>query len=161
MIHLASTWTPGTAIRQSRQPISDHIRDNEIKDVVFITGDTHTSWAFEATNTPFEGYIQETGEGAFAVEFGTTSINSANSNERFPTEEVLLHEDKIVNSPINPHLKYTNMRDHGYMILKVMPEQTMAVWKYVETLKEPDHSIKATKAYSVRTGEVKLNAVMD
>ncbi len=139
-----------------QQEIADAIIENKLTNVVFITGDTHTAWAFEATNRPFENYNQETGEGAFAVEFGTTSINSANSNERFDNEMVLEHEKKIVNSDINPHLKFTNMRDHGYLILSLTPDRATAVWKFLETIKERKLDFKETKTMWVNSGEIKL-----
>ena len=120
-----------------RKKIADFIRSNNISDVVFVTGDTHSSWALEVTEDPFELYDPESGEGAFAVEFGTTSVNSGNSDERFPADSVKLHEEKITNSPINPHLKYANLRDHGYLLISVYPGSVRANWYYVETVKEP------------------------
>ncbi|WP_425392672.1 alkaline phosphatase D family protein [Ekhidna sp.] len=137
-----------------QQMIADVIQ--ELDNVIFITGDTHTAWAFEATNKPFEVYNQKTGEGAFAVEFGTTSINSANSNERFSDSLVFLHEQKIINSSVNPHLKWGNMRDHGYMILNLNAEKASATWKFMETLREPNLAIKDTKTLYVKSDEVKL-----
>ena len=137
-----------------QQIIADVLKEEE--NTIFITGDTHTAWAFEVTNTPLDGYNKETGEGAFAVEFGTTSINSANANERTPDSLVLLHEKKIVNSDINPHLKWTNMRDHGYLILNIDRERATAEWKSMVTIRKPSHEIKETKTMWVNSGEVKL-----
>jgi len=139
-----------------QKKIADFIQDNSIEDVVFITGDTHSSWAFEVTVDPFNTYKSETGEGAFAVEFGTTSINSANSNERSSDEEVLKHENKIVNSPINPHLRYANLRDHGYLRLKLTKEKAVAEWHYVNTLKEKNHETALGKRLSVMSGQTRL-----
>lgn len=139
-----------------RSIIANAIQKTPVENVIFITGDTHTAWAFEATDDPFTTYNQETGEGAYAIEFGTTSINSANSNERFPDDQVLAHEQKIVNSAINPHLKFTNMRDHGYMILSLTPERAKATWKFMETIKEPSLTIKETNSAEVSDGELKL-----
>lgn len=139
-----------------QQLIADVIKEDSIQNVVFITGDTHTAWAFEVTNKPFDEYNQETGEGAFAVEFGTTSINSANSNERFADSLVFAHEKKIVNSAINPHLKWANMRDHGYLVLKLDKDRATGEWKSMETIREPNHAIKETKVMWVNSGEVKL-----
>jgi len=137
-----------------QQIIADVIK--ELDDVVFVTGDTHTAWAFEVTNKPFDSYNQETGDGAIAVEFGTTSINSANSNEMFADSLVRLHEQKIVGTEINPHLKWANMRDHGYLILSLQEDQATATWKFVETLTEPSLSIKEEKTLKVLSGEIKL-----
>ncbi len=140
-----------------QQIIANTIKKDSIDNVVFITGDTHTAWTFEATNNPFDDYDQDTGEGAFAVEFGTTSINSANSNERFPDSLVRLHEMKIVNSEINPHLKFANMRDHGYLVLELTPEKVTASYKFMETIKEfGNYGFKEMNTFFVNAGEVKL-----
>lgn len=139
-----------------QQHIADVIKEEPIENVIFITGDTHSAWAFETTNKPFDEYNQETGEGAFAVEFGTTSINSSNANESFADSLVLKHEQRIINSEINPHLKYGNMRDHGYMILHLEEEKASATWKFMQTIKEPNLEIKNSKTVTVQSGEVKL-----
>ncbi len=142
-----------------QQKVANLIRNNAIENIVFLTGDTHSSWAFEVTNQPQKGYTPETGEGAFAVEFGVTSINSSNSNERAPTDSVLIHEAKIVNTSINPHLKYANMRDHGYLVLSLDSEKAQATYKYVATLRERDQRVRTETVLQVNSGEVKLQAV--
>jgi len=124
-----------------REKIKKTIIENNLENVVFVTGDTHSSWAFEVTDKPFTEYNPETSEGAFAVEFGTTSINSGNSNESFSTDTVKMHEMAITNSPINPHLKYSNLRDHGFMVLSLNKERAKATWYYVD-LENPDSEIK-------------------
>ena len=139
-----------------RNKIAEFIKTNDLENIVFITGDTHSSWAFEATHKPVENYDQATGEGAYAVEFGTTSINSANSNERFPDDTIRYHESQIVNSPINPHLKYANLRDHGYLILELTEGKATATWKYVETLSKRTPSIKEEYAVSTLSGDNRL-----
>ncbi|ELR72870.1 Phosphodiesterase/alkaline phosphatase D [Fulvivirga imtechensis AK7] len=139
-----------------QQKIANFIKKNDIGNVIFVTGDTHSSWAFEVTVNPFSDYDPISGQGAFAVEFGTTSINSSNSNERFSTDSVLLHEKKIVNTPVNPHLKYANLRDHGYMVLSLFPDSARAQWFFVETLREPSSSEKLGMSVTVDKGSNKL-----
>jgi alkaline phosphatase D len=139
--------------------IADLIRDNQIENVVFVTGDTHSAWAFEATHQPFDDYNPATGEGAYAIEFGTTSINSGNSNERMSDEEVLAHEVKIANSPLNPHLKYTNMRDHGYLIITLSDKEVIATWKYTETSRERNRSIKSSVSMKCASGSNRLESL--
>ncbi|MEM9390848.1 MAG: alkaline phosphatase D family protein [Bacteroidota bacterium] len=137
--------------------IADLIRDQSIENVVFVTGDTHSSWAFEVSIDPFNDYDQHTGEGAFAVEFGTTSINSSNSNEWSPDDSVRAHEERIVNSPINPHLKFANLRDHGYLVLTLTPEEAKADWYYVESVTEKTDQEVLGKSISVQKGSTKLD----
>ncbi|TRX62653.1 alkaline phosphatase [Fulvivirga sp. M361] len=142
-----------------QRKIADIIQKNEINNVVFVTGDTHSSWAFEVAIDPFKEYNPSTGEGAFAVEFGTTSVNSANSNERFHTDSVRVHEGKIVNSPINPHLKYANLRDHGYLVLTLTADDARADWYYVNTNREPSDEESLGKSISVKKDQVRLNFI--
>jgi len=140
-----------------QEKLAQVIKKNALENVMFLTGDTHTSWAIEVTNKP-DTYNPETSTGAFATEFGAMSINSANSDERgeFSVEAIKLHEAKIVNSALNPHLKYTNMRDHGYLLLHLTPEKAHAQFKFVESVREKTTEMKAPVEFEVIAGENKL-----
>ena len=37
----------------------------------------------------------------------------------------------------NPHLKYVNLYDHGYLLLKLNRDSIIATYHYAETIKEP------------------------
>jgi len=137
--------------------LTTFLRDQPIQDVIFVTGDTHTAWAFEATNDPFNSYDPSTGKGAVAIEFGVTSTSSGNSNERFPDDQVKAHEKKISNSGINPHLKYVNMRDHGYLLLDISSDQVKAEYKIVPTLKKRTNEVRIDETFFVKSGYPKLN----
>ncbi|MEO0470848.1 MAG: alkaline phosphatase D family protein [Bacteroidota bacterium] len=136
-----------------QQQVADLIQTNAIENVIFLTGDTHRSWAFEATNQPKE---YASGKGAFAVEFGVTSINSGNADERFPADSVIAHENKIVNSSINPHLKYCNMRDHGYVLLSIDGEKAVADFRFVGHPNRKSDQVGTGKSFVVKTGETVL-----
>lgn len=136
-----------------RNEIAKHIQTDSLQNIIFITGDTHSSWAFEVTHEPFQHYNQATGEGAYAVEFGVTSVNSGNSDERFPTDSVRAHEDLIVNSSINPHLKYANLRDHGYMILSLTDSLAQANWRFVKHLRTSSGDEKKGMRATVKAGK--------
>jgi len=139
-----------------QEALYNTIKENDIKNVVFVTGDTHSAWAFDATNNPFENYNRKTGDGAIGVEFGVTSVTSANANERFATEVVLEHEKKIVDSEINPHLKYANLRDHGYLLLNINQDKLRATYKIVPSIKESSPDTKIDKVFEVESGTPKL-----
>lgn len=140
-----------------QRDIAEFLQKNSVRDVVFVTGDTHTSWAFEVTVDPFQTYNAETSGGAFAVEFGVTSINSGNANEGTPDSLVRLHEEYLVDGTINPHLKYTNMRDHGFLVLTVNKEKAVAEFNIVSTLKSQSFETSVDKVFSVSSGQVKLS----
>jgi alkaline phosphatase D len=143
-----------------REIIANHIIDNNIKDVVFITGDTHQSWAFEVDHKPLDknNTIQP-----YAYEFGTPSINSGNSDERYPNipiQKIIDHENLITNSSINPHLKFTNSRDHGYLILNLSNEKVVASWYYVNTLMRRENSIKKEVKFEGYSKDYRLKKVL-
>ena len=120
-----------------KKRIADFIRQENIGDIIFLTGDTHASWAFEVAIDPQKTYKAKNSQGAFAIELGTTSVSSANSNEYTTDDTVKMQEANYLKA--NPHLKYTNQRDHGYLLLTLFPEKAKAEWYYVETLLEPDN----------------------
>ena len=139
-----------------QKQLASLIKQDSIQNIIFVTGDTHSSWAFEATNNPFEDYDAETGKGAFAVEFGVTSINSANSNESTATDSVIMHEKEIVNTSLNPHLKYANLRDHGYLILTLTDSTATADYKFVSTVKKPESTVRTDTTFVVQLGSPHL-----
>ncbi len=140
-----------------QEELNDYLKAHNQGDVVFVTGDTHTAWAFEATNDPFNDYDPQTGQGAVAVEFGVTSISSGNANERFPDTMVRAHETGVVNTTaVNPHLRYVNMRDHGYLKLTLNPEEAKAEFKIVPTLKERSRDVITDRIFTVKRGSNRL-----
>lgn len=117
-----------------RQSLKNFIVNQNINDVVFLTGDTHTSWAIEAATDFEKTYDTKTSKGAFAVELGTTSISSANDNEYHSSDTVKMMEQSLLK--INPHIKFINARDHGYLLLTLSSKIAKAEWFYVETLRK-------------------------
>ena len=145
---------------KERELIAKYILDNDINNVVFITGDTHQSWAFEVNHEPLN--IDKSMR-AYAYEFGTPSINSGNSDERYPNvpiEKLIDHENLITNSPINPHLKFSNSRDHGYLVLSLSEDKVIARWSYVNTLIRRENSIKKEVKFEGYSKNYKLNKVL-
>jgi alkaline phosphatase D len=135
-----------------RSELAELILRDSLKNIIFITGDTHSSWAFEVTHNPFNNYNQATGEGAYAVEFGVTSVNSGNANERYPTDSVEAHEKTIVNTALNPHLKYANLRDHGYLVLSFTDSLALAKWHFVKHMDVRSSEEKEGQSVSVKAG---------
>lgn len=134
--------------------IKDYIINNRIHDIIFLTGDTHASWAMEVATDVANTYDPGTSRGSFAVEFGTPSISAANSNERNSTEDVKKSEVILIND--NPHIKYTNNRDHGYILLTLTPTTATSEWYYVETLRKEGGAEIKGPTYSVQKGSTAI-----
>lgn len=137
-----------------KKKIRDFIVGNRIGDVVLLTGDTHASWAIEVATDVKKTYDPKTSKGAFAVELGTTSVSSANDDERKSVDTVKMMEATLLKS--NPHIKYVNDRDHGYLLLTLYPSRAKAEWYYMENLKDPDTREFLGKRYGFDRGSVRL-----
>ncbi len=147
-----------------RTEIFNHIIDNEIENVVVLTGDFHTSFANEVVPTPVDlqvieigplqipfyspssSYDPTTGDGAVAVEFVTPSITSANFDENLSLAEALgiqiflntpIQLDTLSLGTANPHMKYAELISHGHYILDIKADSVQANFFYTDIL-DPD-----------------------
>jgi len=111
-----------------KRAIARQIVENDITNVVWITGDTHASWVFDTM-------VAGVSDAPVAVEFGVTSVNSANYDERASIDTVRMAEQLYLKG--NPHLKYNNLANHGYVLLSLKSDQAKAEYYFVETVKEP------------------------
>ncbi|HET9486499.1 MAG TPA: alkaline phosphatase D family protein [Chryseosolibacter sp.] len=130
-----------------KQRVSDFIKTHKVQNIIFLTGDTHASWAFEVVASPLKSTPRK-GYQPLAVEFGTTSVSSTNSNEFSPDDTVMLREQMYLKT--NPHLKFVNQRDHGYLLLTLSGEKAKAQWYFVGTLMRPDTTETMAKAFEVK-----------
>ena len=52
----------------------------------------------------------------------------------------------------NPHLKYNNQRDHGYILLTLNKEEAIAQFKVVETIRSRSDKEKTDLTARVKSG---------
>jgi alkaline phosphatase D len=109
---------PWDGFEAARRRLLGHIRDNDIRDVVVLTGDVHSSFVNELTEDPLDGYDPNTGAGSVAVEFVTPGITSPGLSFDAGTLAIL--------APLNPHTRWLEALRKGYMILDVTPERCQA-----------------------------------
>lgn len=158
------TWAGYPA---ERAEMMDFFADNELEDLVVLSGSFHASVSYEVTPTPITlsfievpgygnipkyspspTYDPETARGAVAVEFVTPSITSANFDELIGPESAAQLSDQV-NQPIrpnplidlgnpNPHMKYVDLLSHGYFLLDVDQAGVQADYYYSDILKEGD-----------------------
>ena len=133
-----------------RDRVLDVVSDNDIDNVVVLTGDAHVSMAFDVSKRPsaypeFAGvsndvpdYDGDTQEGSICVEFATPSITSNNFNEN--VNPILANGLEFqINKPIptngvnpNPHMRYVDLDQHGYYILDITSDRVQADYFYSE-----------------------------
>ena len=134
-----------------RDKIRQILARGPVQNTIIVTGDTHSSWAFEVPD-PNEDY-SSTGASC-AVEIATPSISSSNANERQPDDLVKLGEGALMQS--NPHLKYVNLRDHGYVVVTLNDKFAKAEWFYTSDLKKENAEIKLGKSITINRNNQKF-----
>jgi alkaline phosphatase D len=145
------------------QPARDRIYDvlkgangqPPVDNVVVLTGDIHSSWAADLSQDPNNpnvaagGYNALTGEGSRAVEFVCTSITSPGLNDPNGSTAGFLRS-------VNPHFKYIDLNQRGYMLLDVTPQRTVCEWWYVDTVGSVSNVQTFGTAFEVRYGSNRL-----
>ncbi len=135
--------------------IRQFLANNDIGNVLFTTGDTHCSWAFEVPLDLAE--YKETASSTVAIEFGTPSITSSNFNDGDTSDEEVMQAEAIFKqNQFNPHLKYVNLRDHGYLLLTMNMREVIAEWYYVDKINAPSSTEKLGARYVVKGGSHQL-----
>jgi alkaline phosphatase D len=127
-----------------------------VSDVVILTGDLHSSWAADLTqdpNNPFVqagGYDPVSGSGSRAVEFVGTSISSPSLAPELAGPLTALFRGQ------NPHLKYIELSQRGYMLLDVTRERAVCEWWFVDTVVAPSNVQTLGAAFEVQHGSNRL-----
>jgi len=122
--------------RSDRKEMVEHIYDSNIDNVVVITGDIHTSWG---NDIPHHGlnYDPNSGDGSVGVEFVTTSVTSGSSPVSVGASIV---------SGANPHIKYVDLAQKGYLLLDADQQRVKGSWVYVSSVSLPTYTVSETAA---------------
>jgi alkaline phosphatase D len=125
-----------------RKKVLDNILDNNIENVVFLTGDIHTSWANDIPYTK-ANYNAQTGAGSVAVEFVCTSVTSGSE---IPITAAIIQAS-------NPHMKYIDLSKRGYVLLDITEQRTQGDWRHVSDIKQKNFTTSVSASWSVNKGE--------
>ena len=145
------------------QPARDRVYDifkgtaqhAPVNNCVVLTGDIHSSWVADLTQDPNNpdvasgGYDPVTGAGSRAVEFVGTSVSSPGASDPTGSTAALLRS-------INPHFKYINLTQRGYMLVDVTPQRVVGEWWYVDTVQSISNVQTFAVAFEVQNGSNRL-----
>ena len=132
-----------------KKKLIDFLKTKTDKNIIFVTGDTHTSWATEIP-TSHAAYANDQNE-KVGVEFGIQSVTSANYDEG-GGGTARAKKIEASRRALNKHVKFNNFRDHGYMILTLNSEEAKAEYYYFDTISEPFPSENLGKTLRVKKG---------
>lgn len=127
--------------RYEKQRLLDTIQAQQYQNMVFLTGDTHCSWYFTID-------ANKNSPAPTIHEFATPSVSSANYNEFIHGWDTLaVAQYRLFRD--NPALQYTNLSDHGYLIVKINAAKLQTEFHYMKTIREQNIQEKTIKTFNV------------
>jgi alkaline phosphatase D len=146
-------WDGYTA---DRREVFKLIRNHQIADALFVTGDIHSGWACEL---PFDPASYPVGDSA-GVEFVCTSVTSNNLKDITgspPRTTSLAVEAAIIAN--NRHVKYLNFDDHGFSILDITSQRAQMDWFVIGDRADQNTPVTWSRSMATKAGTGKLTEV--
>lgn len=139
-----------------RREVFEHIRDEGVKNAVFLTGDIHSGWACEL---PYDAATAPLGDSA-GVEFVCTSVTSNNLKDFTDspprTTSVAVETAILAN---NRHIKYLNFDDHGFSVLDVTSRRAQMDYFVIGRRDDPRAGVRHAVSYATLAGTGRVTRV--
>ena len=156
-----------------RLELINFISKKNIQNVVFLTGDFHSSFASEIVSfepkefpqlgrvmQPIHDYDRDNGAGAVAVEFVTPSLSAANFDENISPEKASALEFQF-NKPIkkaggivaNPHMKFVDLDRHGYFVVTLDSQKAEVDYFFLDDVTKKFSREELGKRLRVKNGK--------
>ncbi|WP_199244023.1 alkaline phosphatase D family protein [Bacterioplanes sanyensis] len=132
----------------ARSRLFDLIEQQDIDNVVVLTGDIHSSWALELHRDPFMDNSQ-----ALAVELVTPAVSSPGIEHR--TRAALAASSL---QALLPHLQFVDFYHRGYVLLDVTPQRLQAEWWVVDRVDSPRYQSHCLNALQIPAGTAQFTA---
>ncbi len=113
-----------------RKRVFDHISRNDIRDVVFLSGDIHSSWASDLVSSD-STYVASTGAGSVATEF----IGSAVTSPSF------LPVTPSAITSADPYFKYIEATKRGYLLFDINKTRVQGDFIHASTVASRTYSM--------------------
>jgi alkaline phosphatase D len=124
----------------------------KIESFAVLTGDVHSSWAFDLPKDPFGGYDADTGRGSVGVEFAGTSVTSSSAIGAGPDGENQLAAIRAA----RPHLHYVDGRYRGYYLVDITRERLQSEFYAMKTVLDRTADQRFVIAFAAPAGQMHL-----
>ena len=146
--HAPSNADSWDGYRASRERVFDMVEETRADNLVVLTGDVHSSWAYDLPRRPFDDFDIRTGRGSLGVELVGTSVSSPSNLGAGPDGEAQLAQVKAA----RPHLHYCDGRYRGYFVLDLTRERLQADFFAVSTILDRSAEERFVKGFTTAAG---------
>jgi alkaline phosphatase D len=130
-----------------RDTLYQRIQDGGVENVVALTGDIHTSWGNDLPLNNYNNSDENAVVGSVGVEFVAPGITSSGSP---------LGVGVGIIQAANPHIRYADLSQHGYVLLDVNKTRTQGDWNFVNTITSQTYTSSVASSWYVNAGETFL-----
>ena len=123
----ADSWD---GYRMARSRVYDMVDRHHVPNLVVLTGDVHSSWAFDLPRQLSDTYDPASGRGSLGVEIVCPAVSSPSP---FQGDDVPKRLDDL--RARRPHLKFLDGRSRGYVVMDITRDRLQADWWFVPTVK--------------------------
>ncbi|MBN2986425.1 alkaline phosphatase D family protein [Pseudomonas lactucae] len=143
--HKPGRWTDGwDGYMANRTRMLASIERNRVKNPVFWAGDIHSFWV-----TDLHADADKPDSPVVATEFVGSSVTSDG-----PPYEAF---NKIL--PLNPHVKFFDSRQRGYMSVELKEQQMLTHFRVISDPRDPAAGVSTLKSFVVESGRAGAVAV--
>ena len=149
---------PGTPVRNNDawdgyQAERGRVREflGTLAQPVVLTGDMHSSWAFDIPRDPWGGYRAATGDGSLGVELITPAVSSP----PYFTPGLVDTLGPLLASSL-PHLKFMDGQRRGFLLVEASPTRLDATWHFSTTVTRRTAAATVGARMAVEAGTSRL-----
>ncbi|KAJ3145871.1 hypothetical protein HK101_002397 [Irineochytrium annulatum] len=125
---------------KNRERVMDFIQKENIEDIVVLTGDIHTSLAFNVPVDPWDTatFNSTTGAGSLLVEFVSPAVTSPSPLESINLGLLNPVAERVLMAA-EPHLHFIDLSRRGYMVVRVCAERVTVEYWYPRSIRVRRH----------------------
>ncbi|MFE9685303.1 alkaline phosphatase D family protein [Streptomyces sp. NPDC006285] len=141
-----------------RRELLAHLRDNAIRNTVFLTGDIHMAWA---NDVPLNAGTYPLSASA-ATEFVVTSVTSDNLDDivKVPEGTVSALASPVIRAA-NRHVHWVDTDRHGYGVLDLTAERAQMDYYVLSDRTSTNATASWARSYRTRSGTQKVERTYD
>ncbi|MEU9183511.1 alkaline phosphatase D family protein [Streptomyces sp. NPDC048484] len=141
-----------------RRELLAHLRDNAIRNTVFLTGDIHMAWA---NDVPHNAGTYPLSASA-ATEFVVTSVTSDNLDDlvKVPEGTVSALASPVIRAA-NRHVHWVDTDRHGYGVLDLTAERAQMDYYVLSDRTSTNATASWARSYRTRSGTQKVERTYD
>ncbi|MEJ5920266.1 alkaline phosphatase D family protein [Corynebacterium sp. H78] len=133
-----------------RRKLIDLMGEHQLDNVVFLTGDIHSSWACNVPRSPGRYPV----DGVAAMEFVCTSVSAPNIDDivKLPQRNGISLTAETALTGVNRHVKYLEFDHHGYAAIHFTSDEVRAEYRFVQDKTQKDQELFVAAQYVGRRG---------